>query len=125
MLNNLGPLLLAPGETLTDCRVICPASRLQMLFCIKEAVVKAASRAANRFLELRDIMVHLESHVFHARVKGMSAHIRGLHGLIDDHAFALATRSHSVQPQSFRSAADLDACSTWAARRKHEPPELA
>jgi 4'-phosphopantetheinyl transferase EntD len=91
-LPELLPLLLADGER-EACRLAAdPVAHLHRLFCVKEAVVKAASAHAGRFFDLREIHVTLhDGERFDAAVPGLALHLAGHHAAIGGHALALAT----------------------------------
>ncbi|HYE71272.1 MAG TPA: 4'-phosphopantetheinyl transferase superfamily protein [Aquabacterium sp.] len=92
-LSELADQILADREQQAFRHGGATARQLQRIFCAKEAVVKAASSAVGRFLELRDIHVVDEGGnggAFHAHIASHSFAIRGWHLPAVGHALALA-----------------------------------
>ena len=92
-LSGLAEQILAEVEQASCARALMPVRHLQRVFCAKEAVVKAASAAVGRYLELRDILVEsdgLDDRAFSARIAGHGFVIRGTHLPATGHALALA-----------------------------------
>lgn len=88
---SIASLVLAAGETAAGPVPHAATSHLQALFAMKEAVVKAVSHLAWRFLDLRDIAIDFDGRRFHARVPGVDgARVEGACGGVDGHAFAVA-----------------------------------
>lgn len=90
ILPALAPLIHSASEARRFAALGHRADHLQALFCIKEAVVKAVSGLAGRYLDLRDIDVHLHGERFEASIAGLPWLAWGLHGIEPGHVLALA-----------------------------------
>jgi len=82
-MQELAHMLLSPEEQPGFEQAMNKDAYLHALFCSKEAVVKATSQSAGRFLDLREITVIASAEEFTARVHGRFAMLR-------NHALALA-----------------------------------
>lgn len=83
--------LLAPAEYETLMRCRDPARNLQMIFCAKEAVVKAISATIGQFVDLSDITLESRNSGFVAHVSGLNMLIKGVHLQFRSHSLAWAT----------------------------------
>ena len=94
---DIEPMLLADAERAACDQAHDRLAHLHMLFCAKEAVVKAISALAGRFLDLREIAVALSADTFGARVDGLPFYVQGRHTMLQGHALALAWCTTSPQ----------------------------
>jgi 4'-phosphopantetheinyl transferase EntD len=90
-LQDLAPLICSRFEFRALPAVSSPANVLALLFCIKEAVVKAVSRTAQRYLELREIEVRILPSRFEATVADLPVSITGRHAWVMGDVVAMAT----------------------------------
>lgn len=67
-----------------------PARHLQLIFCAKEAVVKAVSATIGQFVDLSDIAIESRNSGFVAYVTGLDTLVQGVHLPVRSHALAWA-----------------------------------